>query len=70
MTLLPAVSCSGCGFCWNSQAMADGLRTLGACPRCGGELEFHAAAARESRFDPVADSGRTAPHLVLGIPRR
>jgi hypothetical protein len=70
MSPLPAVSCTGCGFAWNSAAMADGLRALGACPKCGGELSFNEASRREDRFEPVAERGRTAPHLVLGIPRR
>ena len=35
-----AVRCTGCEFTWNTPAMADGLRVLGACPKCKGELEF------------------------------
>ena len=73
MSHSPAVSCHGCGFAWNSAAMAEGLRLLGSCPKCGGELAFHdrtAAEARVVRASPsVADRTR-APHLVLGIPRR
>jgi hypothetical protein len=49
--------------------MADGLRLLGTCPKCGGELVFAAAqAAHEAPASPIMD-GR-APHLVLGVPRR
>lgn len=70
MSPSPAARCTGCGFAWNSVAMADGLRALGSCPKCSGELEFRDASAREDRFDAVPASGRTAPHLVLGIPRR
>ena len=73
MTSVPAVSCSECQFAWNSAAMAEGLRLLGSCPKCGGELRFASdfpAAQRNSeaaeRFAPAP----TAPHLVLGIPRR
>jgi hypothetical protein len=50
--------------------MADGLRALGACPKCGGELIFEDARRTEDRFESHSDRGRTAPHLVLGIPRR
>jgi hypothetical protein len=50
--------------------MADGLRALGSCPKCNGMLEFRDALAHEEQFEPVPSSGRTAPHLVLGIPRR
>lgn len=56
--------------------MAEGLRLVGACPRCGGVLEFSdteaagdpTAGAPAGTADP-ADRG-LAPHLVLGIPRR
>ena len=50
--------------------MADGLRLLGACPRCNGELSFTADDRREHRFDAVPQRAVAAPHLVLGIPRR
>lgn len=66
----PAVSCTVCARIWNSASMAEGLRLLGACPRCGGALEF--ADSQRARADqatgPAADT--LAPHLVLGIPRR
>ena len=65
----PAVHCLGCRYEWHSQAMADGLRLIGTCPRCGGELEFaEAQAAREAAESPKMDL--RAPHLVLGVPRR
>ena len=46
--------------------MADGLRLLGSCPKCGGELEFHAPASAPASF---TDHSATDPHMVLGIPR-
>jgi hypothetical protein len=74
MSPAPLVRCSGCGFSWNSAAMADGLRLLGSCPKCDSTLEFHDADHREERFHPALRpalaTGPTAPHLVLGIPRR
>lgn len=68
----PAVTCSGCERTWNSASMAEGLRLLGACPRCGGELVFAADRAEASALDRLApeDAVALAPHLVLGIPRR
>ena len=69
MERTPAVSCSGCGFHWNSAAMAEGLRLLGSCPKCGGALVFNG----EAPAAPTAARGEradAAPHLVLGIPRR
>lgn len=68
----PAVTCTGCQRAWNSAAMADGLRRLGACPRCGAKLAFAADQDDASPLAPPApaDAGRVAPHLVLGMPRR
>jgi hypothetical protein len=65
-----AVRCTGCGFRWNTPAMAEGLRVLGACPKCKGELEFgtRGTAAPEAEA-PDAAVAAEAPHLVLGIPR-
>jgi hypothetical protein len=75
MSPAPLVRCSGCGFSWNSDTMAEGLKLLGSCPKCDGTLEFRETVApRENRFAPVLRpalaGGSTAPHLVLGIPRR
>ena len=72
MSRSPAVSCRGCGFAWNSAAMAEGLRLLGSCPKCGGELAFHDRTAAEERIIRASSAadGTRAPHLVLGIPRR
>ena len=71
MTLVPLVSCRGCGFAWNSAVMADGLRLLGACPKCHGELAFRPEGEpRAHRFESESDARATAPHMVLGIPRR
>jgi len=47
--------------------MADGLRLLGSCPKCGGQLAFRADAEGAQGAEAVRD---VAPHLVLGIPRR
>ena len=48
--------------------MAEGLRLLGSCPRCGGELEFAADA-------PSSGEGEAAvpdvdPARVMGVPKR
>jgi hypothetical protein len=71
---VPAVRCTSCAFAWNSAAMAEGLRLIGSCPKCGGDLEFREPLTEvpgEPGAAPVTDQdGRVAPHLVLGIPRR
>jgi hypothetical protein len=68
----PAVTCSGCARAWNSASMAEGLRLLGACPRCGGTLEFAGEDRPGSPLNRLSpeDAVALAPHLVLGIPRR
>jgi hypothetical protein len=65
-----AARCKGCGFTWNTPAMAEGLRVLGCCPKCKGELEFgtRGATVPAAAGDP-APADADAPHLVLGIPR-
>ena len=76
MSPAPSVRCSGCGFSWNSAAMADGLRLLGSCPKCSSaDLVFRDDDGdRGARFHPAPLAPITpaaaAPHLVLGIPRR
>jgi|1185.fasta_scaffold43870_2 hypothetical protein len=65
----PAVHCIACQYEWHTQVMAEGLRLLGTCPKCGGELEFAAdQPAHEASRSPKMDL--RAPHLVLGVPRR
>ena len=77
MSPAPLVRCSGCGFSWNSATMAEGLRLLGSCPKCDSALEFREVDPSEDRFvvrhtvrNPALEDADTAPHLVLGIPRR
>ncbi len=69
MTPAHLVRCTSCEFAWNSATMAEGLRLLGSCPKCGGELHFRDDAHEAERFERPAPAS-TAPHLVLGIPRR
>jgi hypothetical protein len=65
----PTVHCLACEYEWHTRVMAEGLRLLGSCPKCGGELEFTDAAPEgEARPLPVVDV--RPPHLVLGVPRR
>lgn len=71
MTDVPAVRCTGCEFTWNTRAMVEGLRVLGACPKCKGTLEFSADApeATPTAADTRDTTVAAAPHMVLGIPR-
>lgn len=75
------VSCRGCSRTWHSRTMADGLRAIGRCPRCSGELAWAdapavdpaggvAPAAAVVAVPVAAARGDVAPHLVLGVPRR
>lgn len=69
----PLVHCAGCDRAWHSPTMADGLREVGSCPRCGGILVFADAVAEPEPMaaepGPAPDA-TVAPHLVLGVPRR
>jgi hypothetical protein len=64
----PAARCTSCDFAWRSAAMADGLRAIGSCPRCGGELEF--AADAPVLPDEEAAVPDVDPARVMGVPRR
>ena len=67
-----AVRCTSCEFTWNTPAMVEGLRVLGACPKCRGALEFRddvGGRADIAAKAPDADVSSAAPHMVLGIPR-
>jgi len=66
----PAVTCRDCDRTWNSASLADGLRLLGSCPRCGGELSFRDDVEPPEQSTPAEGGAEVAPHLVLGIPRR
>ena len=48
--------------------MAEGLRLLGSCPRCHGDLHF-AADAVKAPVTAQDTAAEVAPHLVLGLPR-
>ena len=64
----PAVRCTSCERTWNSATMAEGLRLVGSCPRCHGELLFADDAPTAAAEAPAAPQS-VAPHMVLGIPR-
>jgi hypothetical protein len=67
----PRVRCRGCSFAWFGATSAHGLRIVGSCPRCGGELEFLVAEAEDAdaaaqRDREFGDEG--TPSTVLGVP--
>lgn len=66
----PLVTCRSCERTWHSKTMADGLRTIGCCPRCSGELAWHEDAAPQPDLPALYGASTVAPHLVLGVPRR
>lgn len=67
----PLVRCEGCARTWHSRTMADNLRTIGCCPRCGATLRWKHAATETDAGDSARTGDLTvAPHLVLGLPRR
>ena len=66
-----AARCKACSFTWHSAQMAEGLRLIGSCPRCDGELEFgdKPTLQDEAPAESAPEAG-PAPHMVLGLPRR
>jgi uncharacterized paraquat-inducible protein A len=66
----PLVCCLACERTWHSPTMAEGLRALDGCPRCGGELRFAETARTRVPERMALSCDTTAPHLVLGAPRR
>jgi hypothetical protein len=71
----PRVRCDGCAFEWFGTTSAHGLRIVGACPRCGGVLDFLAPIEEDATTDvtahvmPTVVDSRT-PASVLGTPLR
>jgi hypothetical protein len=55
----PRVRCDTCDFAWYGATAAHGLRVVGACTRCGGELEFL------TDDDPASAS--PVPERLLGV---
>ncbi|HZO35715.1 MAG TPA: hypothetical protein VFB41_02450 [Solirubrobacteraceae bacterium] len=70
MDAAPVVTCTSCKRVWRSAAMAEGLRHVGHCPRCGGELEFHDGPVAEGPDRDGKALEGVEPHLALGIPKR
>ena len=66
----PRVRCGGCAFEWYGATASHGLRIVGACPRCGGELDF--LVPLEAEVDEPRATDRREPALhpaaVLGTP--
>jgi hypothetical protein len=60
------VTCTECGFEWFGPTAAHGLRLVGSCIRCHGELRFN----DEPSLPAIAEQHDDLPaHLVLGNPR-
>ena len=69
MRSTPRVRCQDCEFAWYGATAAHGLRLVGSCPRCSGELDF--LVAEEAPVGAPAASERLAglsPAAVLGTP--
>ena len=63
----PRVRCRDCDFAWYGATAAHGLRLVGSCTRCSGELEF-LADADEPVMAVTDDLTGVAPAAVLGTP--
>lgn len=64
----PRVRCTDCEFAWYGPTAAHGLRVVGSCTRCGGELDYliddepEAAPAVSERLAGMS------PAAVMGTP--
>jgi hypothetical protein len=68
MSPQPRVRCRDCDFAWYGATAAHGLRLVGSCPRCVGELDFltHDEAPAAA---PVSERlAGLSPAAVLGTP--
>ena len=66
----PRVRCHDCDFAWYGATAAHGLRVVGSCPRCSGELDFLAddePAPASAPAGPERLAG-LSPAAVLGTP--
>ena len=68
MRPVPRVTCGDCCSAWYGASAADGLRVVGACPKCGGRLEFLAAHAAPGEFEVNERLASVSPAAVLGLP--
>ena len=68
MSSTPRVRCRDCDFAWYGATAAHGLRVVGACTRCDGELDF-LAQEEEPAAAPVTERlAGMSPAAVLGAP--
>jgi hypothetical protein len=69
MRSTPRVRCRDCDFAWYGATAAHGLRLIGTCSRCDGELDF--LTQEEAPATAPALPERLAglsPAAVLGTP--
>jgi hypothetical protein len=64
----PRVRCRDCDFAWYGATAAHGLRVVGSCPRCTGDLDFLTEDEAPSA-SPVSERlAGLSPAAVLGKP--
>ncbi|HEY8582215.1 MAG TPA: hypothetical protein VIL49_04685 [Capillimicrobium sp.] len=67
----PRVRCRACAFEWFGATASHGLRIIGSCTRCGGELDFlvpEEADDQEPTITAGSDAAEQRPATVLGTP--
>jgi hypothetical protein len=65
----PRVRCHDCDFAWYGATAAHGLRVVGNCTRCGGELDFLIEDDPAATPSPVSERlTGMSPAAVLGTP--
>jgi hypothetical protein len=65
----PRVRCHDCDFAWYGATAAHGLRVMGSCPRCAGDLDFLTQDDSPAAPSPVPERlAGVSPAAVLGTP--
>jgi len=64
----PRVRCRDCDFAWYGATAAHGLRLVGSCTRCDGELDFLAQDEVPPAAPVTERLAGLSPAAVLGTP--
>jgi hypothetical protein len=68
MPSAPRVRCRDCDFAWYGATAAHGLRVMGGCTRCGGELDFFTDDEPTTALPVTERLAGVSPAAVLGLP--
>jgi hypothetical protein len=64
----PRVRCRDCDFAWYGATAAHGLRVVGSCTRCDGDLDFLTQDEVPAAAPVTERLAGLSPAAVLGTP--